>query len=416
MRKYFPTISFCFIALVVIFLPFQEVFSNILAYHLSFSESLLFWLTHWYEPVLFIFIPFLLFFRTKKLALQDFVALILIVLGVLSIFFYRSSGLGREIEGFRFTLFGIVFFVFARLCNLSEKQKKQLTYIYLFIVTSIATWGFIEKFLPIKYWSSWRLINPATVFGYGWHYAGSAAQISSVLGGPNQLASYLLPAFFIIIFAVIEKFNKKEADKPYIGIISSVLIAVAIVLTYSRSAILGLLITFTIILFLVVRKKWLKILIVVFTFVVAIVALFLYKQGNELITHGGSQVGHSTALSETMTEIKNRAINHPAKLIFGAGLGTAGPIVLKYGNGIISESWYLQLILELGIVGLSLWLAFISLITVKLFKTENRGLAFGLIAVSITAIFLHTFADNPAMTLTLFLLIGVSLKNEKNSY
>ena len=108
-----------------------------------------------------------------------------------------------------------------------------------------------------------------------------------------------------------------------------------------------------------------------------------------------------------MEELKSRSFD---QLMIGSGLGSAGPAAIKYGDGLVSESWYLQILLEIGIIGLSLWLWFIVDISVKLWRRRQQGLLMGLLSVSIAAIFLHTWADNPAIAITIFALTSLTLK------
>jgi len=150
-----------------------------------------------------------------------------------------------------------------------------------------------------------------------------------------------------------------------------------------------------------------------------LVGLIFYYQGGreikDLFTHGSSQIEHFSSIKNSLFEIKNRLISEPLKFFFGSGLGTAGPAVLKYGNGFISESWYLQIALEMGIIGLLLWLYLIFDILKKLIKIKETALVLGLIAVSICALFLHTWADNPAVAVTIFVLIGTKIVTNPKS-
>jgi O-antigen ligase len=244
-------------------------------------------------------------------------------------------------------------------------------------------------------------------------------QSASVIGGPNQLATYLLPAFFISISRMVGHSKDLSKKTSFLYLVLSILFNLVIFLTFSRSAILALLILLVVAAVSMLRNKWLKnyvITLVVALTLILVVVFSLKENSIEIITHGRSQSEHATAMSVSLLEISSR-LHHPVSLLFGAGLGTAGPLALKYGEGIISESWYLQLALELGIAGLILWLAFIASILKELFKKYEFGLFFALISVSIAAMFLHTFADNLALTYTLFILIGLLLNNktyEKN--
>lgn len=167
-------------------------------------------------------------------------------------------------------------------------------------------------------------------------------------------------------------------------------------------------------------KRVVLIISVVAILAVTAIGIWPNSKISELVTHGQSQVGHNLALQNTFTELRER-LSDKIPIILGKGLGTSGPIAFKYG-GIISESWYLQIILEIGILGLLLWLASSFFILKQLFARKELGLFFGFIAVLITALFLHTFADNLVLSYSLFMIIGAVLadnnikgRDEKNS-
>jgi O-antigen ligase len=78
---------------------------------------------------------------------------------------------------------------------------------------------------------------------------------------------------------------------------------------------------------------------------------------------------------------------------------------MKYGDGIVSESWYFQVVLEIGIVGLLLWSLFFYFVLKQ--SQQEPGLLFGLLAILVMTAFLHTLSDNPAITFTLFAFVGI---------
>ena len=435
MKKTFDKIGLIFLLAFIVYLPFAELLSSFLEWHTGLSPNLIYWLAHWhwFAAVLF-FVPAIvsMLLGKRKLSKSQILALLLLALGVLSIFFLSPS-ISRGIEGFRLTLFGLVFFLFASEINLSDKWRKNIIATYLFIAMFMALWALLERFFPLKYWGVLGVINPDLMFGYGWHGAGSLMQSASFLGGPNQLGSYLLPAFFLAVVSIKYQilsnaisnnlgkisntiFKRKTTNKlrPIFYFILSTLYLITILLASSRSAIVGLAVGIALLAWtqkkLVLRVGAFSGLGISVIFVLWLLAA--HPHLGDIITHGASQSGHAESLKITNQEIQAR-LHEPIKLIFGAGVGTAGPIAIKYG-GIISESWYLQIILELGIVGLALFLAFFYYLGQELWHKGERGLFFGFIAVLVAALFLHTLSDNPALTYTIFILIGLSLTKEND--
>lgn len=411
MNKKLQTISYYLLLALIIFMPFQALFSNVLLAHSSLSASVTFWISHWYEPIililLFLIIPSFRKGRKDKFVL---IASVLLVTGVLVTLI--TQPFLRGIEGFRFTLSGILIFILIYLSDFSSFQKKKIVNTYLVVSLIVLLWALIEKFLPGRYWSLWGILPLDLVWGYGWHGVGNTLQVASFLGGPNQLASFLLPAFFIFGYRFIDADNRNKNRLFNTNLLLAVLCGAVIFLTFSRSAAIGLLFGLFLIPFLSSRGVWLKRGVVIVAIVCSVLIAVLYQQSNPIVTHGGSQLGHISALNISLDEIRNRSQSEPVKLFLGEGLGSAGPIILKYGDGLMPESWYLQLVFEIGLVGLALWLFLMILILKNLFVQRKLGLGLGLVSVLITALFLHTWADNPAMAYSLYILLGINLKKD----
>lgn len=404
-------ISFLFFCAVVIFLPFAALLGNILEFKTSLTSSQVFWITHWYEiflPLVFVFSLFSII-KTRKVFNLVLLSAVLLVAYSISIIIF-SLDKGRSIEGFRFAILPVVFFVIASLLDFSKEEKRKIIKLYLTVAFVVALWAIIERFLPFKYWNNLGLIDPVTIFGWGWHGAGGFIQSASFLGGPNQLASYLLPAVFLTIYRIQMTDNSKATHKTAYCLLS-VVFFLAIMFTQSRSAIVGLAIGFLIYIYLINKNTIIKYSFSGLFLALVIALLFLYQTNTNfrIIVSHGEQTGHQTALVETASELKNRATFNPSELFFGSGLGTAGPLAIKYNTGIISESWYLQLFLEIGLLGLALWLWFVVSLLKTLFEEKKKDLFLGLLSVSVAAIFLHTWADNPAVAYSLFILLGITI-------
>jgi len=422
-------------------MPLQGLASVLLS-QTTLAPSLVFWALHWYEPVLvalLIINAITYFCQKRKLDWSIVILSTTLLFGFISVLFISPS-ISLGLEGFRFTLLGLVFLLIALLLQIDKKQVAILIKIYLIIAVVLSVWAILERFLPTFYWDSLKISLPISRFGWGYYDAGGWLQSTAFSVGPNQLASYLLPAFFILmqkccpnvipakagiqaeyIDSRLRGNDKKEIGNQFLNWLYPILIIVAIAFTLSRSAAVGLCAVLLIWFLLYYRNKIAKLIVIAVIIIFGAIILINKDNAtiNNFLTHG-NQTGHQSALQITMDELHNR-VKTPAKLLFGAGLGTAGPIEIKYNSGIVSESWYFQLVLELGIVGLIFWLAIISILIYKLSKNSERGFFFGIVAVSVTALFLHTFADNPALTYTLFIIIGIKyfgqdkVKNSKEA-
>lgn len=127
----------------------------------------------------------------------------------------------------------------------------------------------------------------------------------------------------------------------------------------------------------------------------------------DLLTHGSSFSQHLQATSDSF---KTFVSGGAFKIVFGFGVGSAGPIALKLG-GIVSENYYLQICFELGILGLVIYILFITNILKGLFR-RSKTLLFALIALLVNAFFLHIFSDNPAMAVSVFIIVGAIINTE----
>lgn len=100
---------------------------------------------------------------------------------------------------------------------------------------------------------------------------------------------------------------------------------------------------------------------------------------------------------------------------FGLGLGDAGPASARFARpgetGFLPESWYLQVGLESGIIGLVLFLAILAMVALQLLRrrtAESKASLLGLVGVSAACLFLHSW-ESSVVALTFWTLAGVAL-------
>lgn len=391
---------------LIIFLPFQKLFEAVLSRWLA--TNALFWISHWYEIALVVLIVVSIISLVRSRSCPDFKlfnkpALYYVALSLISALFIAAN-LSRGLEGFRFAALPVVFLLLTQIVPMNERQKRMLTGVYLTMAALIAFWAIIERYLPLNYWQYFSLSD----FGWGkYHLAEQVYQSATFMNGPNQVASYLLPALFI-------QFGEIKKNNRLAGIILALVMLAAIILTFSRAAAIALVLGLFIYFASGPIARKVKIVLAVSLAALILIAYLTARSlpsWQALIYHGTSQSFHEESLKLSIDELKKGSINQWA---IGRGIGSAGPAALKYGDGIISESWYLELLLELGIIGLALWLWLIADLSVKLWRVRNMGLLAGLVSVSVAAIFLHTWADNPAVAISLFILLGSIINQREN--
>ena len=401
MRTILSKLSFPLIVFLILYLPFQGLILGLLSAS-GLSAGMSFWLAHFYEAFLVMGVILTFIFQYRKI-FQSYLlagAYLLLVIGALTVL--AGDDIGRGLEGFRFTLLYLTVFILALSWPIERAKREWAEKAFLLVSILIAGWALFERFLPPDYWRFLGLDN----FGYGNFLAGdNFFRSTSFLEGPNQLGSYLLPAFFLTLFRF------KQIKLVNFAILVS-LFALAILSSFSRAAIVGLL--FSLIIIFLVKSfhnaRRLGLFSIGAAGAIAGTGWFYINSAafKDFILHGQSQALHLTAMKDSFNYLAAMGIGGQ---LFGGGLGTAGPLAVKYGGGLISESWYLQLLLEIGVIGLVLWLLLVALTLICLYKKKAMGYFYGFVSLLITASFLHTFADNPAVSFSLFALVGLALNS-----
>lgn len=414
--------SVVFFYVLIIYLPFYEFFLHFLESYTHLADSKIFWLTHFYEPLIVLFIiAYLLKFaldrRLPRLEKVDWYLIGFLALSFLLVI-ARFNDLSRGLEGLRFLVLPYIIYLIVRFSE--YKNPRRLISVYVWLAAMMAMIAVVEYFLlPRDYMTTyWKIAN----FGFGQNSLIATPQATALLAGPNQLASYLLLAFFYLLHRYFssKKYWFYEFDNYLL-----VLVTLAIGLTYSRSAVIGLFVG-AVWMFIYFglpagatpqalqagRTQRTKITYAILFLVAAVTLAFSWALQNgellrDLITHGSSFSQHLFAARDSFSQFIAGGI---AKILFGFGVGSAGPTALKLG-GIVSENYFLQILFETGIAGLALFLSFIVGVLIKLYKS-SKTLFFASIALLVNAFFLHIFSDNPAMAVSIFIIVATIINIE----
>ncbi len=289
-------------------------------------------------------------------------------------------------------------------------------------------------------------------------------RVQSTLSGPNQLGAYLLVVLPLLLFFALSLSNLWQR----IGVLTIVMMGIAVLfLTWSRSAWIGLLAA-TAALFVVQAARPFVALAYLALFGGGIVALFfpaLFIEHWDKLKIVAVVLASAfwILLAAMMTwNIPKQAFSQMASVLFplflggmiavrmladtffwniilrpsssqghwerwsdgvfyiikyplGLGLGDAGPASARFARpgetGFLPESWYLQVGLESGVLGLILFLTILALVAYLLLKSatwQAKALLVGLVGVSSASLFLHSW-ESAVVALTFWILAGVAL-------
>lgn len=238
---------------------------------------------------------------------------------------------------------------------------------------------------------------------------------------PSQSGILLLMTTLMLLYFSIST-TKKHSQLFFL--ISALLAAAMTIATISRTAILGLVAIFGLyIFFSMFRRKWNHKKIAISIFLVLAVIPLSYQMISSMIAsvfERFSRFGHSANYRWNNWEY---FLSHSDTLghIFGNGKGFMQVIV---GNFTLSaDNMYVRLLVEVGAIGLALWMIFIfsilfySLVNIKKSFNESMFLMILTLLFMITSVtqesYLVSIQGSMYWLLTGYFLAKISLKKEK---
>ncbi|MCP4522802.1 MAG: O-antigen ligase family protein [Candidatus Gracilibacteria bacterium] len=237
-------------------------------------------------------------------------------------------------------------------------------------------------------------------------------RFQGILEGPNAMSYFLIVYGALILHLQKIKFQ-------FHNVIFVFFILWLVLLTYSRSAMLGIGIAGASLFLFHIRyiyrsvKKYILPLLLTLSIVIGSLSFLFQEKIYNVVVRPGSTTGHF----ERMDVGIQRFIEQP----MGSGLATSGP---AYRNVYpekttredelyyIPESWFIQQLTEGGFIYFSLFLLIFLSILWKLAKKSPIMMG-ALIAVLVMNIFLHIF-ESTHMSSAFFLFIALIIYQKKN--
>jgi hypothetical protein len=311
---------------------------------------------------------------TEKLILL-FITLMLISLIISDSFFVALYGIRNYIIGF------IVYFIASNMEIKEEQILKFIRNISIFIVI-LCLWGIFQveilgsKFLfQYGYGRNGRL--PVSYYLSGF---GSMQRVVSTFASPNTFAIVIVIACLYFLISLILKQGNKLLD-AFLFLTT----IVTLTLTFSRSSWIALLLSSSILVFLLfyntgfllyIKKNYKKVIsyILLISFILLAVNfsnLNIVKNvkkyiNNTITLKDTSARGHITSLDKSINFIKENPL--------GIGVGKSGPKSVKFQDKLLnSESSYFIIGFDLGICGILIYLILVLSILKNLYISTKSN-------------------------------------------
>jgi hypothetical protein len=382
--------------------------------------------------------------RWKKLFQFDAIDWCITLLVVIAIILFAlgmPASLGSFIIGFKYDFVPLIAFFILRRVEWSEDFKTLAVMWILLSAGIIALYGIATLFLPMEFFMALGYSDLHSLYVHSGPLAAfqqiesiGIRRMQSVMSGPNQLGLWLLLPWAILCGDVSGSFGFPKAKSQIEGFILLLLIVGGIILSFSRAAWIGAVAILIVATWKTVPRERLKLLVIRYSLFVGVVILGIMIFAPQIILRSVSSTGHLEKPLAAMHMI----IGHP----FGLGLGTAGPasnaqsdtcVSLETGADVswakdrtdlcvfvgdtkiqpldrecncplLPENWYLQIGVELGVLGFITFL----MLTFFIIRSSLKNFSFitlTFIGISIAALFLHAWEDS-AVAYSVWLLLA----------
>lgn len=344
------------------------------------------------------------FARSWILRLIGVYALLVIITGVIA---YHEAAVTRTalfdgiILDLRFLLFFTITWVLTKNTSVLYMNWRKLLIGPALVVVAF---GLLQRFvLPIDFLRHFGY-SSATIDPYETvDQKQSYVRIQSTLRGANPLGAYLV----VILTAIATVVTRvKNRSHKLLWIIIGLLTLTVLFYTYSRSSLLGAIISVALVIALGLRNRphlwrW-SAMVMVVAVLISGGALALLKDNDRFQNtffhtdeHSRSSESSNTGHWQAVTSGAREMVQQP----LGGGTGTAGPASAHNdGNVRIAENYFIQIGQENGLLGLLLFLAITLCVGVALARRERDSLArillASLVGISVIGLFAHVWTDD----------------------
>ncbi len=346
--------------------------------------------------------------------------------------------------GLRYDFVPLVTFFVVRRLPWSAAFRFRAVHFILAIALLVSVYGLATMILPQSFFSAlgysdlhslYLPSGPVAAF----QQIGSMGirRVQSTMSGPNQLGMWLLLPFAIAGLSALRRSGKARIG----ALLLTGIFGIAILVTFSRAAWVAAALAAVVGTVQVVGSASRSRVLAALTGAVLLIGISGVLLFPQVLLRSASTLDHIERPLAAVDRIKE----HP----FGSGLGAAGPAQNKLADACVHleagadaswavdrpdlcvfvggaqvqpedrvcvcpflpENWYLQIGVELGAIGMALFITFVGLLLHALYRKSTQGLYphavfLAMLGVSVAALVLHAWEDS-AVAYTYFLLSAV---------
>lgn len=255
-------------------------------------------------------------------------------------------------------------------------------------------------------------------------------RVMSTLRDPNSLGAYLILPILMTGYAFLSRrVNNELFTRPFRRGVLGVMIAMqflALFLTFSRGALLGLILAVVALLSIVNRERagdWLKKYwyIPIAVLLLSFGSLYALRDSSlvqDYILHAAETTDEADP-NQKRVSLQVDALESIINDFDGKGPGTAGLVAIRNPQGgILTENYYLQIGYEVGWLGITAFIFIFSIIVYRLLTASRQSplasiLLSAAVAYAFYSLLIHLWS-NEAVALQWWLLGGLVVGSAKN--
>lgn len=340
-----------------------------------------------------------------------------LVVWLLNPHIYRETALEGVVYNNRVLLFAVLGLV-AVLLNAKSVTEQKLIKLTLIISTIVCALGVLQYFLPKDIlthvgYSIPRGVKP----NFFIDDKPDFPRIMSTLRDPNSLGAFVIVPL-TLLYGLFLKF-KSEAGKRNKIILLTVLHIAALFLTFSRGAWAGAFVALVACFFFVrtgpfhLSRKFLVVAACTVVLLGGVLVAFRHQRVVEnVIRHSDKTTVAPQDSNALHLDFAKDALEASFKKPLGHGPGTAGIVSIRNpGGGQLTEDYYIQILYEVGFLGLAVFVVTIIFVMMRVHATGTllgSALFASMIAYALMGLLMHIWS-NEAVAAQWWLLAGATV-------
>lgn len=387
------------------------------------------------DVVLFVLFPVFVFAYFKRNLFKDRyfakIMLLSLIYGLIHLAFIvfakkddTHAAIVGSVYNTRFLIFLLIGYLVGSQAGSSNKLQKLLK-VSFYVSIVVAVFALLQYFVLPK--------DFLTNFGYSLERGVKSMffiddkpdlpRVMSTLRDPNSLAAYLLLPLIGSAYMIATNYKKPRligGIKRGRVVAITLLISMAVFLTFSRSGYIGVVAGLVTILS-IVKGEWALLFIKKYKYILVVLIVlggFAFIKAKDtylvqnFIFHADEQT-IQTDPNELRVELAQKVTDEILETPKGHGPGTAGIVSINNKvEGVLTENYYLQIFYEVGWIGGMVFISICVLLAKKLWQQRRDSLSGVLFATFIGYIplsLLNHLWTNEAVALQFWLLSGMAI-------